>query len=151
DVIYRSSDSVVQRYLAHADGWRLDVAFDLGPSVLAELTESAHKARPDSYTVGEIYNYPSGWFPSLDGVMNMYMRRLLLELTEGKISGPKAANMIEDLIKDGGIEPLLKSWIVLSNHDKPRLKSLLPEFKDRAFVTALQVTLPGSPLIYYGE
>jgi cyclomaltodextrinase / maltogenic alpha-amylase / neopullulanase len=151
DVIYRSPNSVVQRYMQKADGWRLDVAFDLGPQVLAELTAGAHRARYDAYTVGEIYNYPAGWFPSLDGVMNMYLSHLLFDLTEGKIGGPRASEMIEDLVKDAGIEPLLKSWIVLSNHDRARLKSALPELKDRAFIMALQSTLPGAPLVYYGE
>jgi cyclomaltodextrinase / maltogenic alpha-amylase / neopullulanase len=151
DVIYRAPDSVVQQYLAHIDGWRLDVAFDLGPQILSELTAGAHRARPGSYTVGEIYNYPSGWFPALDGVMNMYMSRLLFDLTAGKLSGPRASEMIEDLIEEAGIEPLLKSWIVLSNHDRSRLKSVLPELKERAFIIAIQVALPGSPLVYYGE
>jgi len=151
DIIYRSPNSVVQSYLAFADGWRLDVAFDLGPQILSEITQNAHKAKADSYVVGEIYNYPAGWSPSLDGVMNMYLRRLLIELTQGKISGPKATEMLNILIEDGGIEPLLKSWVVLSNHDRPRLKTLLPELKDRTFITALQMTVPGSPLIYYGE
>ncbi|MEW6732451.1 MAG: glycoside hydrolase family 13 protein [Acidobacteriota bacterium] len=151
DTIYRSPASVVQKYLAYADGWRLDVAFDLGPQVLAELTESAHQARPDSYTVGEIYNYPAGWSPALDGVMNMFLRRLLLEMMQGKISGPRASEMIAELIADGGIEPVLRSWIVLSNHDRPRLKNLLPDLKERSFLIALQVTLPGAPLVYYGE
>ncbi|MBL8150602.1 MAG: glycoside hydrolase family 13 protein [Blastocatellia bacterium] len=151
DIIYRSPNSVVQHYLKQADGWRLDVAFDLGPEVLSELTTAAHKVKPDSYTVGEIYNYPAGWSPALDGVMNMYMSYLMVGLTKGKISGSKAADMIDILVQDGGIEPLLKSWIVLSNHDRPRLKSLFPEIKDRAFIQALQATLPGAPLVYYGE
>lgn len=151
DVIYRKPDSVVQRYLAHADGWRLDVAFDLGPTILAELTAGAHKARPGSYTVGEIYNYPAGWFPALDGVMNMFMRRVLLNLTNGKLAGPVASAMLAEMVADAGIEPILKSWIVLSNHDQPRLKNLIPEYRDRAFILALQTTLPGAPLVYYGE
>lgn len=149
--IYASPDSVVQRYLKHADGWRLDVAFELGPEVLSELTAAAHAAKPGSYTVGEIYNYPADWFPSLDGVMNMYLSRLIFYVTEEKVSGPKAGEMVELLIADSGIEPILKSWLVLSNHDRPRLKAVLPSLEDRRFALALQMTLPGSPLVYYGE
>ncbi len=151
DRIYRAPDSVVQSYLKDIDGWRLDVAFDLGPEVLTELTTSAHRARPDSFTVGEIYNYPPDWFPSLDGVMNMYLVRIILGLADGSLEGPKAADMVETLVADAGIEPLLRSWIVLSNHDRSRLKSVLPSLEDRAFALALQVTLPGSPSVYYGE
>lgn len=151
DTIYRGTNSVVQHYLKYADGWRLDVAFELGPEILTELTTSAHRAKSDSYTVGEIYNYPAGWSPALDGVMNMYMSNLMVGLTKGTISGPKTSEMIANLIDDEGIEPLLKSWLVLSNHDRSRLKSTFPELKDRAFILALQSTLPGAPLVYYGE
>jgi glycosidase len=151
DVVYRSPDSVVQHYLGHADGWRLDVAFELGPEVLDELTQSAHRARPDSYTVGEIYNYPTGWFPALDGVMNMYVTNQLMAMTEGKLSGPRCAENIDILVRDAGIEHLLQSWLVITNHDRHRLKSTLPAFQDRAFILALQATLPGAPLVYYGE
>ena len=151
ETIYGAPESVVQSYLEHADGWRLDVAFELGPAVLAELTAAAHEAKPGSYTVGEVYNYPADWFPALDGVMNMYLSRIILYLADGRLSGPKAGEMVDVLIADSGIEPVLKSWIVLSNHDRPRLKSVLPSLDERTFVLALQVTLPGAPLVYYGE
>jgi glycosidase len=149
--IYGAPESVVQRYLAHADGWRLDVAFELGPKVLAELTASAHRARKDSFTVGEIYNYPADWFPALDGVMDMYLSRIILDLAESRTDGPQASDMVDALVRDAGIEPLLRSWIVLSNHDRPRLRNELPELRDRGFAWALAVSLPGSPLVYYGE
>lgn len=151
DRIYRAPDSVVRSYLASADGWRLDVAFDLGPAVLDELTTSAHRARHDSFTVGEIYNYPADWFPALDGVMNMYFSRIILDLAAGKLDGAKAGEMVEVLVDDAGIEPLLKSWIVLSNHDRSRIKNVLPSLEDRKFAWELMATMPGAPLVYYGE
>jgi cyclomaltodextrinase len=151
DAIYRRPDSVVRKWLKYADGWRLDVAFELGPDILGELTQAAHKTRADSYTVGEIYNYPAGWFPSLDAVMNMTMSYVMKDLTRGNVSGPRASEMLEVMIRDAGIEPILRSWIVLSNHDRWRLKSEFPAFQDRAFLWSLMVTLPGAPLVYYGE
>ncbi len=149
--VYRDADSIVQKWLKYADGWRLDVAFELGPEVLTELTSAAHAARHDSYTVGENYNYPADWFPSLDGVMNMYLSRIIFLLAEGKMEGPKAGDMIDVMIQDAGIEPILRSWIVLSNHDRSRLASSLPSMRDREFAIRLMVTLPGAPLVYYGE
>jgi glycosidase len=151
EVIYGSPESVVQKWLRYADGWRLDVAFDLGPQVLGELTAGAHRARSDSYTVGEIYNYPAGWFPALDGVMNMHVSYIIQRMTRGEVSGAQASEMVDVLVRDAGIEPLLRSWLVLSNHDRPRLKSAFPDLRDRAFLLALQVSLPGAPLVYYGE
>jgi glycosidase len=151
DVIYRKADSVVQSYLRQMDGWRLDVANELGPQILTELTTAAHRARPGSFTVGEIYNYPSGWIPALDGVMDMHLTRIVMDLIGGRIPARVASEMIQVLVDDVGIEGLLRSWLVFSNHDRHRLKTDLPALADRTFVLALQVALPGSPLVYYGE
>jgi glycosidase len=58
--------------------------------------------------------------------------------------------MTDRLIRDAGIEPMLKSWMVIDNHDIPRIASQLPEQDQRRLVQTLQFTLPGAPNIYYG-
>lgn len=149
--VFGDADSVIQGYLRDGvDGWRLDVAFDIGFSILTDLTRSAHTARPGSLVVGEIWNYPQEWTPALDAVMNMHWRRLILDLARGDVSAPQAARMINRLVEDMGIEPLLKSWMVLDNHDTPRLRTVLPEAWQQRFAQALQFTLPGAPNVYYG-
>jgi glycosidase len=59
--------------------------------------------------------------------------------------------MTERLINDAGIEPMLKSWTVIDNHDIPRISTQLPNVQQRKFVQSLQFTLPGSPNVYYGS
>jgi glycosidase len=59
--------------------------------------------------------------------------------------------MIDRMIRDAGIEPMLKSWIVIDNHDIPRIATLVPNVAQRRLVQALQFTLPGAPNIYYGS
>lgn len=149
--IFAAPDSVVQRYLDVVDGWRLDVAFDLGPEILSKITESAHQVKSDSLVIGEIWNYPDGWLKSMDGVMNFHLRQIILDFVQGNISPSKAGQWIERMIRDAGIEPVLKSWTVLSNHDTPRIKALLPEPDLQKLALVLQFTLPGAPVIYYGE
>jgi glycosidase len=151
DALYQSPDSVVQRYLRWADGWRLDVANDLGPFYLEAITAAAHQARSDSLVVGEFFNYPAEWLTAIDGALNLFLGMVLLDLARGHISPGKAARIVADLVDDSGVEPLLRSWTVVSNHDKPRLRSELPDLRDRKFLWALQMALPGAPLIYYGE
>jgi len=151
EALYGAPDSVVRRYLQHAAGWRLDVACDLGPAYLAELTRAAHEARPDALVVGEFFNYPAAWFGSVDGAVNIFSGAVLLDMLKGGASPGKAARIFADLVADSGIEPLLRSWTVVSNHDKPRLKTELPDLADRKVLWALMVALPGAPLIYYGE
>ena len=150
--LWGDSDSVVQQYLKDGvDGWRLDTAYELGPKYLAELTRAAHEAKPDSVVIGEAWNYPQGWLPAMDGIMNFYARRVVLEVVIGRISPISANRLLERMVQDAPIESLLKSWMVLDNHDTDRLKSLLPDARDQKLAQVLQFTLPGSPVVYYGS
>ena len=149
--IYAGRGSVVQQYLKlGADGWRLDVAFDIGYDILSDLTTRAHKTKPGSLVVGEIWNYPADWFPSLDGVMNFTAREIIWRLVLGKLDPKIAGEMLNRMISDAGIGPMLKSWMVLDNHDTPRLKNMMPEPWQQKMAQVLQFTLPGSPNLYYG-
>ena len=150
--VYGDADSVVQGYLRDEgiDGWRLDVAFDLGFVYLSELTESAHAAKPGSLVVGEIWNYPEEWAPSVDAVMNFHARQIILHLARGEASGAHAGRLFERMIADAGMDHMLKSWIILDNHDTKRLKTELPETWQQRMAQILQFTLPGSPCVYYG-
>ena len=149
--LYAASDSVVRSYLRDgADGWRLDTAYDLGPRVLRELTDAAHDEKPGSLVVGEFVNYPDRWLKSTDAAMNFTLRQILLGMAAGDIAPSVAARMTGRLVRDTGIEPMLMSWIVIDNHDIPRIATQLPDPAIRHLVQALQFTLPGSPNLYYG-
>ncbi len=149
--LWGGRDSVVRGWLRQgADGWRLDTAFELGPSKLAALTAAAHAEKPGSLVVGEIANYPSEWLPALDGVMGFNLRHVLLGAIDGQIEPARAARMIDRIARDSGIEGMLRSWIVIDNHDIPRLASQLPDAEQRRLAQVLQFTLPGAPNLYYG-
>ncbi len=150
--IYAKRDSVVQSYLRDGvDGWRLDVARDIGFNFLSELTQAAHKQKPGSLIVGEIANYPKEWFPSVDGVMNFTLREIILQTVLGKIDAQTSTRMVSRIIDDAGIEPMLKSWTMLDNHDTFRLATVVPNEAQRKLAQVLQFTLPGSPNLYYGS
>jgi glycosidase len=151
DYIYRKENSVIRSYLKlGVDGWRLDVAFDLGFEILKDLRDHARLEKKDAMIVGEIWNYPPSWLKSIDGVMNFTFREIIIELLNGDITSSKALTMIDDVIVDAGIEPILKSWLVLDNHDVPRLTHFMPDKALRQLAQVLQFTLPGSPNLYYG-
>jgi len=46
---------------------------------------------------------------------------------------------------------VLRSWIIVSNHDLPRMKDKYPDEKVQELVMTMMFVLPGSPCIYYGE
>ena len=151
DYIYNGSDSVVRGYLRDGvDGWRLDVGHDIGMKYLQELTDAAHDEKPGSLVVGEIWCYPKEWFPAVDAIMNFTAREIILGVVKGDISQSLASAMLERMHAEPGYENLLKSWIVLDNHDTIRLTNALPEWSQRRLAQILQFTLPGAPNLYYG-
>ncbi|MBC8066192.1 MAG: glycoside hydrolase family 13 protein, partial [Chlorobia bacterium] len=133
------------------DGWRLDVAFELGDQALLGIRQAAHEAKPGSLVVGEINGYPADWFHCVDGVFNFYTMNLAIRMAKGEISSGQFGQMLRDLVQDAGIENLMRSWLVTDNHDTDRLASLLKDPKQRRIVQALQFTLPGSPVVYNGS
>jgi cyclomaltodextrinase / maltogenic alpha-amylase / neopullulanase len=150
--LYGGKDSVVRSYLRDGvDGWRLDVAFDIGFNFLDELTRAAHAEKPGSLVIGEIANYPQEWFPTVDGLLGFTLRQIILRTVNGQIDAPTAARMVERMVADAGIEPMLKSWLYLGNHDTPRLATALPDERQRRLAQVLQFTLPGAPNLYYGD
>ncbi len=156
--VFEGPDSIVRRFLREGvSGWRLDVAYDYGHAVLKEITDAAHTERDDALVIGEIWNYPDSWYPSIDAIMNFYVRELTLNLlrTELPGGGPAMGRGLERLVQDlskqaGGYEYLLRSWLILDNHDTGRLATVIPDQRKRAIAQILQFTLPGAPLIYYG-
>lgn len=149
--IYKEDNSVIRSYLkAGIDGWRLDVAFDLGYQVLCELTYFAHLEKPGSMIVGETWNYPTKWLKVMDGVMNFTLREIIFDSVSGTLSPETTNRLLERLVNDAGIDGLLKSWIILDNHDTIRLNHRLKSLKDQKLAQVLQFTLPGSPNVYYG-
>lgn len=150
--VWGDTNSVVRSYLRDGvDGWRLDVAFDIGPQWLAQLTQAAHAEKPGSLVVGEIANFPRDWFPSVDAVMHFSLRHVLLRTANGELDGPSAQRYFERLLLDADYEHTLKSWIYLDNHDTPRLASTVKNPQARRLAQLLQFTLPGSPNLYYGS
>jgi hypothetical protein len=101
--------------------------------------------------VGELVNYPGEWLESIDAVMNFTMRQIVLGLTSGEIAPATAGRMIDRTVSDAGIEPILKSWMLIDNHDIQRIATEIPNVSLRRLVQALQFTLPGAPNIYYGS
>lgn len=150
--LWGAPDSVVRSYLRDgADGWRLDVAFDIGFRYLDELTRAAHAEKPGSLVLGEIPNYPREWFPSVDGVMHFGLRKLLIALANGTLDAPAFQRMTARMLRDADYEHLLKSWLYLDNHDTFRVATTIPDAKARRLAQVLMFTLPGAVNLYYGS
>ncbi|XOV75693.1 MAG: hypothetical protein ACFHWZ_01335 [Phycisphaerales bacterium] len=76
--------------------------------------------------------------------MNFHLRAIVLTLARGEIPGAHAGDMIETMVEDAGVEPILRSWLMLDNHDTQRLATMLPDTDRRRIAQVLQFTLPGA-------
>ena len=151
DYIFKKDTSVIRSYLKLGiDGFRLDVAFDIGYDILKELTNHAHEEKATSLIVGETWNYPKRWLNSMDGVMNFTLREIIFHTVEQRFSPEEVNTLLEKMVSDCGIDGLLKSWNVLDNHDTVRLNHRLNE-QDQRLAEVMQFTFPGSPNLYYGS
>jgi glycosidase len=150
--LYGDADSVIKGYLNEGvDGWRLDVAYDIGFRHLADMTREVRRTHPGALILGEVYNYPADWVgQTMDGILNMTASELIYSLARGELSGRQAGDMLERMVQDSDYDGLLKSWVVLDNHDRPRLANVLPDQARRRMAQVLQFTMPGAPNLYYG-
>jgi cyclomaltodextrinase / maltogenic alpha-amylase / neopullulanase len=152
DYLFNGPTSIVRRYLQLGiDGWRLDTAIELGYDYLFELTSAAHQVNNQSVVIGELNNYPQGWAPAMDGTMLLPLRDLIIQTVKGEISARVFSSNIETMINETGIETILKSWVLLENHDSARIVNDLPSFLDYQLAKTLQFTLPGTINLYMGE
>jgi cyclomaltodextrinase len=150
--LWEGSDSVVQSYVRRGiDGWRLDVGFELGPKWLSGITQATHRAKPGAPVIAEISGYPADWFPEVDGVFDFYQMNVAERMMKGELSGGRASTMLDQAVRDAGIENLLRSWLLLDNHDTPRIADQEPDWNRRKLLFGLQFTLPGAPVVYYGS
>ena len=152
DYLFNGSHSIVKRYLKMGlAGWRLDTAIELGYDYLNELTIAAHDVHPQSVVIGELNNYPQGWAPAMDGTMLLPLRDLIMQMLKGLVSARVFSESVQQLITETGFETILKSWVLLENHDTGRIASDLPDFKEYSLAKTLQFTLPGTINLYMGE
>ena len=151
DYIYRKDQSVIKSYLKQGvDGFRLDVAFDIGYDILKDLTNHAHQEKNTSLIVGETWNYPKRWLNAMDGVMNFTLREIVFHMVEQRFTPAQVNTLLEKMVSDCGVDGLLKSWNILDNHDTVRLSHRLNE-ANQALAEVIQFTFPGSPNLYYGS
>jgi glycosidase len=87
----------------------------------------------------------------MDGVMQLALRDLIFEFVEGRMSGHMMSMHLQKWVEKTGIETMLRSWILLENHDLWRIKSRLKDRSLYELAKTLQFTLPGTVNLYQGE
>lgn len=140
--------------LAPIDGWRLDVADEVAPSFWQAIRALTAALRPESVLIGEVWNDALRWLGphAFHGVMNYLFRDATLALAKGEIGPERYVRFLGQVMGRYSLPALTTSWNLLGSHDTMRIATALEENQERfELALALQMTWPGSPMIYYGD
>jgi neopullulanase len=156
------------------DGWRLDVPQDIeDPTFWPEFRRRVRAINPEAYLVGEIWHDAPEWLAGdrFDALMNYPLGLAILGFAGGAsidqavIRGQAnyrdglvdldAAAFAERLLHNmtiSGPEATAVQFNLIGSHDSPRARSVMGGDPIRLRLAALlQLTLPGTPAIYYGD
>jgi pullulanase len=151
-------DEVVPFYLDEVgmDGFRLDHA--KGPEENADgfwedFRDAVTATDPDAWTFGEIWDSRetiASYQDVLGGAIDFPMRSALASAFRpgGNVSLVDRAVRANETAYGDGFVPVS----YLSSHDEPRIDHVLGGDADRvALAATAQFTLPGAPIVYYGD
>jgi alpha-amylase len=121
--------------------------------VLRQLGDEIRRVAPESFTIGEMADGSAGilatYYPDqLDAYFAFDVASGTLQSARTGVAGPflKAVREADSLFPAGRWSPFL------TNHDQPRVMTVLGGDRARARVAAsAMLMLPGLPFVYYGE
>lgn len=162
--IVKDNKSIISKWMnLGADGWRLDVADELPDEFIRIIKEKMLNINNDSILIGEVWEDASNkvsyskrreyfFGDELDSVTNYPLRDAIIKYLIGDISTEYFANRIMSLYENYPIENFYSNINLLGNHDTERVFTMLGEDKELIrLALAIQMTIPGVPLIYYGD
>lgn len=139
---------------AGIDGWRLDVPFKIPLDFWREFRSVVKAANPSAYLVGEVWREADQWVRGdvFDGVTNYRLRDILLDYVHTTVLDAEDFGYeLQTLLAAHG--PAAFAMLnLLDSHDTARiLTTLKGDVEKLRILLTLQMTLPGAPMVYYGD
>jgi glycosidase len=142
----------------------MDVAPWVPDDFWREWRKAVKQTKPDAVTIAETWFDASKYFlgDTFDATMNYVLRNAILDFANGSDARSLAANLehLREAYPPQAFHALMN---LLSSHDQARALHVLggplgasPEALQKAkqklrLATAVQMSLPGSPTVYYGD
>lgn len=146
---------VARKYLELGiDGWRLDVADEISHDFWKEFRKVVKTINKDALIIGEVWYESTPWLlgDEYDTVMNYeFSRDIGLLVNDKKYRCSDFVNDYSFLL--GRVHKRVRNylWNLIDSHDTPRFLTSSRSKKKLKFALALQMVLPGMPMIYYGD
>ena len=146
---------VARKYLELGiDGWRLDVADEISHDFWKEFRKVVKTINKDALIIGEVWYESTPWLlgDEYDTVINYeFSRDIGLLVNDKKYRCSDFVNDYSFLL--GRVHKRVRNylWNLIDSHDTPRFLTSSRSKKKLKFAVALQMVLPGMPMIYYGD
>lgn len=164
EYIITRKNSIIEKWLKlGANGWRLDVADELPDEFIKKLRIKLKEVKEDGVLIGEVWEDASNkvsynrrreylFGKELDSVTNYPLRQIILDLVRGYISNKYFIKKYLSLKENYPKEYFYSTMNILGNHDTERVLTVLNNNIELLKIAlVIQMTLPGIPLIYYGD
>lgn len=138
----------------HVDGWRLDVGDEISHSFWKDVYQTLKEINPDILLVGESWKLAADYLcgREWDSVMNYpFYFALNKWLVKDEYKVTDFANDIALVYGTYHKNTRHAVWNMIDSHDTPRFISKCAGIHYFMLAVALQMTLPGTPVIYYGD
>lgn len=140
---------------ADIDGWRLDVADEIDHAFWRDFRKAVKEVKEDALIIGEVWYDSTSWLngDQFDSVMNYEFQSAVSQLiNEGKITSLEFAQRMGFLRGLYRLPAYNVLWNLIDSHDTPRFMHEAGEDIEKLKLAVLmQLTLPGVPMIYYGD
>ncbi len=137
------------------DGWRLDVGDEISHSFWKKYRAAIRAVKPDALIVGEIWHFAGDFLEGdeWDSVMNYAFFLSTKKLVaDESISVPQFVENMDYLKGNLNSKAYSVLWNLIDSHDTARFLHICGEKKEKLrLAAALQLLLPGMPMIYYGD
>jgi cyclomaltodextrinase len=136
------------------DGWRLDVAHEIAPEFWWEFRHECKAVHPDCFLLGELLHgdYRVWVAPDLlDSGTDYQLHRSFWRALNDRNLYEMQAVMERAVHPEWGVYRDLTLVNFLGNHDVTRIHSVLRDPRHYYVALILLMTVPGIPMIYYGE
>ena len=146
------------------DGFRLDaVKFLVEEGTRADDTPGTHRvladygahvrqARPDGYTIGEVFDSTGALLSYYPDQLDGYFAFEIADSLIAAVRNGSGRGMLAPVLRLADRLPAWRWSPFLRNHDQPRtLTELGGDLEGARLAAVLQLSLPGLPFVYYGE
>ncbi len=140
---------------ADIDGWRLDVADEIGHDFWRFFRREVKRRNPDALIVGEIWAHNPAFVQGdeWDSYMNYRFYNAVRDCVAGGIYPVShLASELSGIRGNSNSMMYTLLWNLIGSHDTPRFLRLAGDDTRRLkLASVIQLTLTGMPVIYYGD